>query len=160
MTSSIENLALSKAQGLTSVKAVDEAHFAIIDAYIDELMAPLYEAAERDWQFGLRVLEGLNAQGLEEAARTCGKAKNAARKAQAAENEFAVVYRHWVGTEPVTDTTMAPFDHRQYRQHWDAERLQLAADKGVLGQTAWGFRGTVTQACPPVIPDQAPRNEQ
>ncbi|MDR0416101.1 MAG: hypothetical protein LBH76_02060, partial [Propionibacteriaceae bacterium] len=98
----VEQTAFARFQALANAGALDGAHAALFDAYIEELMSPLFESAENQFNDGLRVIEALNQQGLEDSKVACGAAERSAREAQAAENEAAAVYEIHVGLKPVT----------------------------------------------------------
>ncbi|MDR1851748.1 MAG: hypothetical protein LBR21_03750 [Propionibacteriaceae bacterium] len=147
----IEQMAMARITALAAAGAIDDAHFAIEDAWIEEHMARLMEETENQWNDGLRVIKALNDQGLEDARVTVGEAERLARDAQAAENEFASVYRTFVGLEPVTTQDLAPFDFEKEAQRWQKQRLLLETDEGVLDFDAWGFRGRPGTPIPRVM---------
>lgn len=138
----IEQQTLIRFQELAAAGALDSAHAAIFDAFIEEQMAPLFEAAENQFDDGVRVIELLNQQGLEDARIACGTAERLAREAQAAENEASAVYKTHVGLDSVTTNTIAPFDLEKEADRWQRQRLALEADKGILDFDRWGFRRT------------------
>jgi hypothetical protein len=99
-------------------------------------MAPLFEAAENQWNDGLRVIKALNDQGLEDAKVSCGEAERLARQAQAAENEFASTYETYVGLKAVTTDEIAPFEFETEAKRWERQRLVLDPPMDLFGVSA------------------------
>lgn len=137
----IEQTAQKRFGELAAAGALDGAHAAILDPYIDELGAPLFESAENQLNDGIRIIELLNQQGLEYAKITCADAERLAREAQNAENEASAIYETRVGLEPITTGKIAPLNLEAEERRWDKQRLILESDQGILDFDSWGFRG-------------------
>jgi hypothetical protein len=95
----IRTKVLGQVARLQARGAVDDAHAAKLDRYVDHLYAPLETRLGNQSGFGTRWLLEWDASGRRHCEAACWQAHLAARRAAEAEQEANAVYRRFVGLE-------------------------------------------------------------
>lgn len=143
--SALSALVLGELDRLLKRSAIDSAHTDILDTLVAELFAPLYENSRAHFSDGVKILEVIEQQGVEEAVRANRAATVAASEAASLQLVADTIYERVVGVPRVSEHGDSPALDEESKKLRD-RRLRLEPGMAPLDFAKRTFRGQVRQA--------------
>ncbi len=123
----------SELQKLLDSNALDEAHAAALDAYVDHVFVSCFVQLKKQYRHGKRWLLELDATGCRHAASACGRAKLAIDKANESNDQADDLYQRYVGRDrPHGEDSQKTIDQMKGLLDWEAVALDPRKAPGLL----------------------------